>query len=133
MLWLKHDYDKINKNPLLDSTEKWAILKQIIDKEAQTILSKGEGKFELYVELECIDMISDHTVKIKIYSLYNTDDKIRLYFRDEDLMLYKVDHLDDIIRELIYHLKVKFFGNEHLWQSSFVQVKKDCCSDEENT
>ena len=69
MLWIKNYNDKIYKNPLLESAEKWAILKKIVDKEVQLIARKVEGSFELYAEPKYIVTISDHVVQIKILLL----------------------------------------------------------------
>lgn len=78
MLWLKNYGENINKNPLLESAEKWAMLNWIINKEAQPIMSKVEGNFKIYMDPECIDMISDHAVQIKVYNLLcDTDNKFR--------------------------------------------------------
>ena len=60
MLWLKKYDNKVNKNQLLLPAEKLAIPKQIVNKDSQTIVSEVEQTFEQYIELDCVDMISNH-------------------------------------------------------------------------
>ena len=57
MLWLKNYNDEINKNLLLSPVEKLEFLKLIIDKEAETIVSEIKQNFELYIDLECVNII----------------------------------------------------------------------------
>ena len=55
MIYLKNFEDKILKNTVLTAPEKFAILKRIVDKEVQTIVSDVEDNFGGYSEPEDID------------------------------------------------------------------------------
>ena len=107
MLYLKDFGDKINNNLSLLVAEKLDILRHIVIKEVQLIVSKVEAKFDQYIEPECINTIGDYTIQTKIWRECDTDNTIRSYFRDNDLSLYKEARLDHIIiSEYLYQLKV---------------------------
>ena len=83
-----------------------------------------EKYFELYTEVEYIDMIHDHRIRGNICAEYDTDNKIISYSADNISAGYKRNHFDHIIVENIYYLKVEAFANERLKLSSFIQVKQ---------
>ena len=100
---------------MLTLVEKLAFIKQIVDKEPQRITSEVEQNFELYKEPDCVDMIGDHKIRLKISEKCEDDVKIRTYFRDDGNAAFRKGRTTHITREIIYHyLKVKFFGYEHL-------------------
>ena len=55
MIYLKNFEDKILENTVSTAPEKLAILRQIVDMEAQTIVSGVEADFEGYSEAEDLD------------------------------------------------------------------------------
>ena len=124
MMYLKNFEDKIYKNALLTSPEKFTILKQIVDKEAQTIVSEVESDYGKYVDPEDVNEIKDCKVQVNIRATYTTDNQIRVYFAASGLAAAKKKRIEHIIQESIYHLKVNIFGNEHLGLSSFIQLKR---------
>ena len=75
------------------------------------------------MEVECVDKIHDHSIRLDICSIYNTNDKIRSYIVANGSAAYNKERLDHIIGGSINHLQVKVFGNECLWISSFIQLK----------
>ena len=89
MIYLKNYDDKIHKNLSLIALEKLADLKQIVDKEAQTILSKVEASFEVYSEPDDIEKIHNHRIRNDIITQYNTGDKISIYFAGTGNTVYK--------------------------------------------
>ena len=124
MMYLKNFEDKIYKNAVLTAQEKFAILKRIVDKEAQTIVSEVENDYEGYLDPEDVDEIKDYKIQVNIRSTYTTDNQIRVYFGASGTAAAKKERIEHIIQESIYHHKVKIFGNERLGLSSFIQLKR---------
>ena len=60
MMYLKNYEDKIYKNAVLTAPEKLAILKRIVDKEVQTIVSEVESDYDKYVDPEDVEEIKNH-------------------------------------------------------------------------
>ena len=123
MMYLKNYEDKIYKNAVLTRLEKLAILKRIVDKDAQTIVSEVESDYDKYAEPEDVEEIKNHKVQVDILKEYTTDDKIRTYFAATGAVAVKKKRIKHIIQESIYQLKVNIFGNERLGLSSFIQLK----------
>ena len=121
MMYLKNYEDKIYKNAVLTAPEKFAILKRIVDKEAQTIVSEVESDYGKYVEPEDVEEIKDHKIQDNIADTYTTDNQIRVYFAASGSAAAKKKRIEHIIQKSIYHLKVKIFGNESLGLLSFIQ------------
>ena len=61
-MYLKNYEDKIYKNAVLTPLEKLAILKRIVDKEAQTIVSEVKSDYDKYAEPEDVKEIKNHKV-----------------------------------------------------------------------
>ena len=80
MIYLKNYKDKIYKSVVLTAPEKLAIPKQIIDKEAQIIISNMEDNFKVYSEVEDIDELKCHKICQDICVMNTTDDQIKTYF-----------------------------------------------------
>lgn len=89
--------------------EKLDILKHIVDKEAQTIVSKVKSDYNEYKEKDNINKIRD---------------KISMYFKNTDIYVYKDEHLYNIISKCLYHLKVKIFGEDQFGLSSYIKLKQ---------
>ena len=89
MIYLKNYEDKIYKNAVLTAPEKLTILKRIVDKEAQTIVSEVESDYGKYVDPEDVDEIKDHKVQINIRATYTTDNQTRVYFAASGLAAAK--------------------------------------------
>ena len=124
MIYLNKFDTKVSKNLLLTEKERLAFLKRIVNKEAQTIVSKVEESFEAYAQPDDIEKIHNHWVRSEILAEYDTDDKVRTCFVATESVAYKKNRVQHIINESIYHLKVKNFWYEQLGLSSFVQVKR---------
>ena len=73
MMYLKNYEDKIYKNTELSAPQKLAILKRIVDKEAQTIVSEVESDYGKYVDPEDVDEIKNHKIQVDITDTYTTD------------------------------------------------------------
>ena len=86
-------------------------------------MSEVEDNFGGYSEPEDINEIKDHKVQENIRSSHFTDNQIRVYFAATGSAVAKKKRIEHIIKESIYHLKVKIFGNERLGHSSFIQLK----------
>ena len=124
MMYLKNFEDKIYKNIKLTAPEKFAILKRIVDKEAQTIVSEVESDYDKYAEPEDVEQIKSHKIQDDIATKYTTEAQVRTYFAATGAAADKKTRIEHIIQESIYHLKVKIFGNERLGLSSFIQLKR---------
>ena len=78
MIWLKDYEDKIIKNVTLSAPAKLAILRRLVDFEAQTILSTVENDYKnIYVEPEAVPLLMDYKVQEEILTKYTTDDQVR--------------------------------------------------------
>ena len=81
MIWLKDYEDKIIKNVTLSAPAKLAILRRLVDFEAQTILSTVENDYKnIYVEPEAVNLLTNCKVREEILRKYTTDDQVRIYF-----------------------------------------------------
>ncbi|OEU07148.1 hypothetical protein FRACYDRAFT_251631 [Fragilariopsis cylindrus CCMP1102] len=112
-----------NKMFILQGDETPEQLIRIVDKEAQTIVSNVETAFESYEDAEDIDKIEDLTIRDEIRDEYPDDATIEAYFT-AGTAAQKRMKITHIIRECMYHLKLKIFGNETLGRSSFIQLKR---------
>ncbi|OEU21421.1 hypothetical protein FRACYDRAFT_235044 [Fragilariopsis cylindrus CCMP1102] len=121
MLWIKNYNDKINV--ALAPAARLTFLRRIVDKEAQTIVSNVETAFEGYSDAEDIDLIEDQTIRDEIRDDCPDDATIDAYFNAGNAA-QKRKKITHIIRECMYHLKLKIFGNETLGRSSFIQLKR---------
>ena len=83
MIWLKDFEDKILKNVTLIAPAKLAILRRLVDFEAQTILSTVENDYEkIYVETEVVNLLQGYKVRQEILTKYTTDATVCTYFTD---------------------------------------------------
>ena len=121
MLWIKNYNDKINVS--LAPAARLTYLRRIVDKEAQTIVSNVETAFESYEDAEDIDKIADSRIRDEIRDACPDDATIDVYFNAGTAAQKRVK-ISHIIRECMYHLKLKIFGNERLGRSSFIQLKR---------
>ena len=80
MIYLKNYKGKIYKNVVLIALENVAILKQIVYKEAQTIVSNIKENFKVYSGVDDIDKMKCHRIQQDIRENYITDDWTRIYF-----------------------------------------------------
>ena len=96
MIYLKNFQDKIYKNSVLTALEKLAILKQIVDKEVQKIVSDVEANFEGYSEAADVDELKDHKIREDIHNTCTTGNQIRTYFAatgDAAMKKKRVEHI----------------------------------------
>ena len=87
MIYLKSYEARITMNPLLTPLKKLAYLKQIVDKEALTILKKVEDSFIAYAVPADVDKIHNHRVRAAIRLEFNTDDLLCSAYISRDLLL----------------------------------------------
>jgi len=129
MFWLKDYEDKILANEVLRAPAKLAMLRRLVDGEAQTILSKVEKDYkEVYSEPDDVELLSDYKIREEILDEYTTDNEVRIYFGDGGTAAVKVMRVQHIIREAIHRLKIQIFGNEKYGLQSFIQLKRTMTS-----
>ena len=125
MLWIKNFHDKIDNNASsLTPAARLTYLRRIVDKEAQTIVSNVETAFENYSNATDINLIEDQRIRDEIRVECTTDAAIVVYFGNTANAVRKRMKITHIIRECMYNLKLKIFGNERLGRSSFIQLKR---------
>ena len=73
MIYLKNYEARITMNMLLTPLEKLAFLKQIVDKEALTILKKVGDSFNAYAVPTDVDKIHNHQVRAAIRTEFDID------------------------------------------------------------
>ena len=74
MIWLKDLEDKVIKNIVLSAAGKQAILRRLVDFEAQTILSTVENDYKnVYTEPEDVPLLADYKVQEKILTKYTKE------------------------------------------------------------
>ena len=129
MIWLKNFEDKILNNEVLKAPAKLAIMRRLVDEEAQTILSKVENDYkQLYAKPEDIDLLFDYKLREEICTKYTTDAEVRVYFGDAGPAAVKIVRVEHIIREALHRLKIQIFGNEKFGLQSFIQLKRTMTS-----
>ena len=125
MIWLKDLEDKVLKNEILKSPAKLAILRRLVDFEAQTILSSVENDYKnVYVEPEAVNLLTNYKVREEILQECTTDAQVRVYFGiagNADMKKLRVEH---IIKEAIHRIKIQVFVNEKFSLQSFIQLKR---------
>ena len=100
-----------------------AILKRIIDKEAQTIVSDVKADFKGYSKADDVNKLMDHKIYEDIRNACTTDNQIMVYFAASGNAAMKKKRAEHIIQASIYQL-IKILGNEQLGLSSFIQLKQ---------
>ena len=98
MIWLKDYEDKILANEVLRAPAKLAMLRRLVDEEAQTILSKVEKDYKkLYAEPEDVDLLFDYKLREEVCTKYTTDTEVRVYFGDAGPAAVKIVRVEHII------------------------------------
>ena len=128
-IWLKDYEDKILANKVLKAPAKLAILRTLIDEEAQTILCKVENDYnQRYAEPEDVDLLFDYKLREEVCTKYTTDAEVRVYFGDAGPAVVKIVRVEHIIREALHRLKIQIFGKEKFGLQSFIQLKRTMTS-----
>ena len=77
MIWCKDLEDKVLKNVVLSAPTKLAILRRLVDFEAQTILSSVENNYKnIYKEPEDVTLLTDYRIREEILAKCATDDQV---------------------------------------------------------
>ena len=98
MIWLKDLEDKILKNDVLRAPGKLAILRRLVNFEAQTILSTVENDYKnVYLEPDDVELLTDYKIREEILTKYTTDAAVRVYFVDGGAAAVKVVRVEHII------------------------------------
>ena len=75
IIWIKDLEDKVLKNEILKAPGKLAILRHLVDFEAQTILSTVENDYKkIYAEPEDITLLTNYRIREEILVKCTTDD-----------------------------------------------------------
>ena len=120
MIWIKDLEDKYLKNEVLKAPGKLAILRYLVDFEAQTILSTGENDYKnVYTNPEDTDLLTNYRVRAEILPKYTTDDQLRVYFGDGGAAMVKTLRIEHIIQETI-----NLWKREWIYFDSLVQLPK---------
>ena len=77
MIWTKDLEDKVLKNGILKAPEKLAILRRLVDFEAQTILSTVENDYKnIYKEPEDVNLLTNYRIREEILAKCTTDGQV---------------------------------------------------------
>ena len=77
MIWIKDLEDKVLKNEVFKAPGKLAILRCLVDFEAQTILSTVENNYKnVYAEPGDITRLTNYRIREEILRKYTTDDEV---------------------------------------------------------
>ena len=103
MIWLKDLGDKILKNAVLTEPEKLAILRRLVDMEAQTILSNVENDYKNnYSQPEDVNLLIDYRINEEVLAKCTTDNQVRIYFGDGGVAAVKKFRIEHIICEAVH-------------------------------
>ena len=77
MIWLKDLEDKILNNDVLRAPAKLAIVRRLVDFEAQTILSTVENDYKnVYSEPDDVELLTDYKIREEVLTKYTTDAEV---------------------------------------------------------
>ena len=94
-LWFE---DKVLKNIVLSAPGKLAILRRLVDFEAQTIPSTVENDYKnVYSKPDDVELLTDYRIRKEILTKYTTDNKVRVYFGDGGTAAVKIVRIKYII------------------------------------
>ena len=105
-IWLKDLEDKILRNTTLSSPAKLAILRRLVNMEAQTIVSKTEEDFLRYAEPEDVEELKDYKIQENILATCTTDAQVRTYSAVTGNAAMRKLRIDHIMQEAIHRLKI---------------------------
>ena len=121
MVWLKDLEDKVLKNKILKAPGKLAIIRCLVEFEAQTILSTVENDYKnTYKEPEDVNLLIDYQVKAEILVKHTSDVQVRIYLGIGGAVDMKKVRVEHIMQEVMHCLKIKIFGNKRLGLQSYI-------------